>query len=138
MIKQIINTFVAIAACLGVAAFVMVLVRKQNCQTKEPFDYNTLPVMKMKVGTSDGQICKGVGDCNPSSFSPPAGVVTRFCKNSNCTGCDGTWDVGVACDTSATDHSEDTGRCIAAKAGADVYVGGGNHYEDGYVCWTRI
>ena len=36
MIKHIINTFVAIAACLGVAAFVMVLVKKQNCQTKEP------------------------------------------------------------------------------------------------------
>ena len=36
MIKQIINTFVVIAACLGVAAFVLVLVKKQNCQTKEP------------------------------------------------------------------------------------------------------
>ena len=132
MIKHIINTFVAIAACLGVAAFVMVLVKKQNCQTKEPFDYSTLPVMKMKVGTSDGQICKGVGDCNPSSFSPPAGVVTRFCKKPDCTDCDGTWDVGVACDTAA-------GRCIAAPAGAEVWAGGAKgHYGDGYVCWTRI
>ena len=36
MIKHIINTFVAIAACLGLAAFILVLVKKQNCQTKEP------------------------------------------------------------------------------------------------------
>ena len=35
MIKYIINTFVAIAACLGVAAFILVLIPKQNCQTKE-------------------------------------------------------------------------------------------------------
>ena len=34
--KQIINTFVVIAACLGLAAFILVLVKKQNCQTKEP------------------------------------------------------------------------------------------------------
>ena len=36
MIKHIINTFVAIAACLGLVAFILVLVKKQNCQTKEP------------------------------------------------------------------------------------------------------
>ena len=30
MIKQIINTFVAIAACLGVAAFILVLTSKQS------------------------------------------------------------------------------------------------------------
>ena len=36
MIKHIINTFIVIAACLGIAAFILVLVKKQNCQTKEP------------------------------------------------------------------------------------------------------
>ena len=66
MIKQIINTFVVIAACLGLAAFILVLVKKQNCQTKEPFDNSSLHVMKRKVGTSDGQTCTANGDCNPT------------------------------------------------------------------------
>ena len=63
MIKYIINTFVAIAACLGIAAFVLVLTSKQStkCPTRE-----NLPVMKMKVGTSDGQTCTADGDCNPT------------------------------------------------------------------------
>ena len=35
MIKHITNIFIVIAACLGLAAFILVLVKKQNCQTKE-------------------------------------------------------------------------------------------------------
>jgi hypothetical protein len=33
--KQMIALFIVIGACLGIAAFVLVLTSKQNCQTKE-------------------------------------------------------------------------------------------------------
>ena len=34
--KQMIALFIVIGACLGLVAFILVLVKKQNCQTKEP------------------------------------------------------------------------------------------------------
>ena len=39
--KQLIALFIVIGACLGIAAFVMVLTSKQNCQTKEKLTINT-------------------------------------------------------------------------------------------------
>jgi len=131
--KQMIALFIVIGACLGIAAFVLVLTSKQStkCPTRENY-----PEMKLQVGTTNGAQCWGAGTCHLKS--PPAGVVARFCTNRDCTGCDGTWDVGVDCDTNAVDQYEHTGRCIAAPAGGDTWDGGGNHYGDGYICWTKI
>jgi hypothetical protein len=61
MIKHIINTFVAIAACLGLAAFILVLVKKQKYQTKEPLtttscgklDDKSKNIKKYNVGGND-------------------------------------------------------------------------------------
>ena len=55
MIKHIINTFIVIAACLGVAAFILVLVKKQNYKTKEPLTTSSYENFKIFVKTLTGK-----------------------------------------------------------------------------------
>lgn len=60
MIKQIINTFVAIAACLGVAAFILVLIPKQNCETKEPLTTSSCGTKKEYIDFGFGPGAPGL------------------------------------------------------------------------------
>lgn len=117
MIKYIINTFVAIAACLGIAAFVLVLTSKQpkKCkQNKEGY--------LMEVGHDWGDECWGSGSCKD-----PPGPKT-LCKNSDCTDCSG-WDLNVECDSEAKGEH----RCVATTAGGFFYTDG-DGYGNGYLC----
>jgi hypothetical protein len=67
MIKHIINTFIVIAACLGLAAFILVLVKKQNCQTKSKKDNFGISVWNgaecSEPSSSGGGYCEHGDDC---------------------------------------------------------------------------
>ena len=111
--KQMIALFIVIGACLGIAAFVMVLTSKQSTKCKQNKEGYI-----MKVGQHFGDKCNSDNLCNH-----PHPI--KVCKNSNCTDCSG-WDLEVECDNK-------TKRCIAAPDGGMFYEDG-KGYESGYLC----
>ena len=77
--------FIVIGACLGIAAFVLVLTSKQStkCPTKEKLSY-----YEVEVGLDDGNECWG------TSCPQIDNGTAKFCDSKDCTGCK-YWDLDV-------------------------------------------
>ena len=81
-VKQMISLFIVIGACLGVAAFVLELTSKQNCDTKEQY-YSTAQciddnIIKNKLNWFCNSVCT-----KPGNLPPPTKGGKAICKSQN-------------------------------------------------------